>query len=483
MTFSARRIWGSSSTTSTRGRSLTPAPPRPAARRRRSRPGPGSDSTQTRPPFASTKPRTIASPSPSRGGRRIAGARGRTARRSAPARRRDAGPAVDDAHEDRARRRRGRAPRPDGRPSSGPRSRAGWRTRARAARRRRGSAAGRGRSPARRCPGGSATSSTAASDDLLDRAPLRARLGGARLQARQVEQVVDQAREPLGLAGDVGHQLAVLGRATARSSPSAPAAVRIAVSGERRSCETARSSAVLTTSERRSAAVSTTSRCSASRSIAAASMASSAGTTRSRRRSRTAGSRPAGTSSVPSGGSPSTRATRRSSPSHRPQLDRGRRQLERVGEPLRDGGQRLVEARAAQQQPRHLGGQVGLLAALVRLARAHARALGQGAGDQGGDEEDGERDPVLALGDREAARGRDVEEVERERAGQRGRRAEPAAPHRGDEQHGDEVDDAEGDDRRDLGERVDQRGRRRHRERGDGGSDGRRASVRARHEP
>ena len=60
---------------------------------------------------------------------------------------------------------------------------------------------------------------------------------------------------------------------------------------------------------------------------------------------------------------------------------------------------------------------------------------------------------------------------------------EPAAPDRGDEQHGEEVDDAERDDRGDLGQRVDQRGGRRHRERGDGGADGGRAPVRARREP
>jgi hypothetical protein len=46
--------------------------------------------------------------------------------------------------------------------------------------------------------------------DLLDRAPFHARLGRAGLQARHVEQVVDEARQALGLAGDVGHQLAVL---------------------------------------------------------------------------------------------------------------------------------------------------------------------------------------------------------------------------------------------------------------------------------
>ena len=187
--------------------------------------------------------------------------------------------------------------------------------------------------------------------------------------------------------------------------------------------------------------------------------------------------RPAGTSSVPRRGVAQRQGDAALVALDGAQLDRGRRQLERVGQALGDGGQGLVEARAAQQQPRHLGRQVGLLAALLGLARAHARALGQRAGHQRGDEEDAERDPVLALGDREAARRRDVEEVEGQRAGQRRGGAQPAAPDRGDEQHGDEVDDAERDDRGDLGQRVDQRGGRRHRERGDDDADGGRAPV------
>ena len=250
-------------------------------------------------------------------------------------------------------------------------------------------------------------------DHLLDRAPLHARLGPARLQARHVQQVVDQARSrPASPAMSATSSRCSAGDSDAE--PSAPAAVRIAVSGERRSCETARSSAVLSTSERRSALVSTTSRCSASRSTAAPRMASSAGTTRCCRRSRTAGGRPAGTSSVPRG----RRLAQRQGDAalvalDGAQLDRRRAQLERVRQALRDRRQRLVEARAAQQQPRHLGRQVGLLATLA-APRAYGRGpLGQRAGDEGGDEEDDERDPVLALGDREAARRRDVEEVER----------------------------------------------------------------------
>ena len=114
---------------------------------------------------------------------------------------------------------------------------------------------------------------------------------------------------------------------------------------------------------------------------------------------RTLGRAPAGTSSVPERGALAAAAGRRGA--RRPATARSSIAADGSSSAwarrCATRGQRLVEARAAQQQPRHLGGQVGLLAALVRLARADARALGQGAGDEGGDEEDGERDPVLAL--------------------------------------------------------------------------------------
>jgi hypothetical protein len=157
------------------------------------------------------------------------------------------------------------------------------------------------------------------------------------------------------------------------------------------------------------------------------------------------------------------------------QLDRRRRQLERTGQALGDGRQRVVQARSAQQQPRHLGGQVGLLATLLRFARPRPGALGQRARDHRRDEEHDERDPVLALGDREAPGRRDVEEVERERARDRGRDAQPAAPQRRDEQDGEEVDDAERDDRCDLRQRIDERGSDRDGDAGDEGAEPRRA--------
>ena len=83
------------------------------------------------------------------------------------------------------------------------------------------------------------------------------------------------------------------------SEVSPPAAVVIAVSGERRSCETERSTAVLTTFERRRAFVSITCVSSSSRLRAATTSVSSAGTTRSWSASSTAGSASRGTNTVP----------------------------------------------------------------------------------------------------------------------------------------------------------------------------------------
>ena len=83
------------------------------------------------------------------------------------------------------------------------------------------------------------------------------------------------------------------------SEPSPAAAVVIAVSGERRSWDTERRTAVLTTFERRSAFVSITCVSSSSRLRAAATRVSSAGSTRSCRASSTAGSMSRGTMKVP----------------------------------------------------------------------------------------------------------------------------------------------------------------------------------------
>ena len=103
------------------------------------------------------------------------------------------------------------------------------------------------------------------------------------------------------------------------------------------------------------------------------------------------------------------------------------------------------------------GGQVGLLTPALGLASAGAGQFGDGRGDRRRDQEDAQGDVVLGVGDREATGRRGVEEVERQRAGQRRQQPQTQAPVGGDKQHGQHVDDAVGDRRRDLAQRIDQR--------------------------
>ena len=101
---------------------------------------------------------------------------------------------------------------------------------------------------------------------------------------------------------------------------SAVAAVRIAVSGVRRSCETERRTAVFVSSLRRSSAVSTTSAWSSARCSDAASIDCNVGTMRAATRARSDAPRVAGSSRVPilESRSRSANATRRSSPAASP---------------------------------------------------------------------------------------------------------------------------------------------------------------------
>ena len=153
-----------------------------------------------------------------------------------------------------------------------------------------------------------------------------------------------------------------------RGEASASAAATIAVSGERRSCETERRTAVLISSLRRSALVSTTSRVSAlALERGAPAAPSSAGATRSRA---TLGGR--------DGHEQRAEVAERDRRVPLVALDAlehdgGRVDLERVGDPLGGRCQRRVRLRAAEQQLRELGGQVGLAPAPLGLAGARAR--------------------------------------------------------------------------------------------------------------
>jgi hypothetical protein len=89
-------------------------------------------------------------------------------------------------------------------------------------------------------------------------------------------------------------------------------------------------------------------------------------------------------------------------------------------------------------------------------ARARARR-------DGGDDEHGEGDPVLAVGDLQPPGRLDVGVAERDRGGERGADRERRPPQPRDEQDGGDVDDAERHRRRRLLERVEHRGRQRDR--------------------
>ena len=88
-------------------------------------------------------------------------------------------------------------------------------------------------------------------------------------------------------------------------------------------------------------------------------------------------------------------------------------------------------------------------------ARRRAASARLRRGDRD-DEEDAQRDPVLAVGDREAPGRRDVEPVERRARSRRSWRCPSPRPRRSRQQHAEQVDDAERDRRGDLLERVEQ---------------------------
>ena len=237
---------------------------------------------------------------------------------------------------------------------------------------------------------------------------------------------------------------------------SVPAAVRIAVTGVRRSWETERSTAVFISSLRRSAAVSTISARRLSRWTAAARIEDSAGTTRSRARSRSAGDTPAGSSSAPIVSPPAR------SGSSAAASDGGAspRRIDAEGVPSACASRSAAGTSAscktlgAEQQLRELACQRGLTAALVELTRARTRELGDQTDHDRDRGEGREADPVAPVAEREVTGRRQVEEVERGGAQDRRREPEGEAPEDRHDEHRQQVEDAERLDRRDVLERV-----------------------------
>ena len=128
-------------------------------------------------------------------------------------------------------------------------------------------------------------------------------------------------------------------------------------------------------------------------------------------------------------------------------LEHGRQAATNEPERVRHGGTR-------QEQLRHLGCQVSLGSASFSLGGAVASQLTHPARRERSDEERSQRNPVAAVGDREPADRRKVEEVERRRAQQRRRDPEPYAPKCRHDDDAEHVHHAEGGDSRELLEGI-----------------------------
>ena len=110
---------------------------------------------------------------------------------------------------------------------------------------------------------------------------------------------------------------------------------------------------------------------------------------------------------------------------------------------------------ALEQRAGDLGEQRRLARAALGLGLAAARAGGEPADDDGSDEVDGERDPVLGVGEPEGVLRRQEEPVESEHARDGDRQRVGEAEEHGDGQDGEDVEDAEAEHRREGLERED----------------------------
>jgi hypothetical protein len=146
-----------------------------------------------------------------------------------------------------------------------------------------------------------------------------------------------------------------------------------------------------------------------------------------------------------------------------PELDRRRGHRERFRDPARGGAQGGAGVRAGEELAREGGGQVGLAAASLGLELAAARELGHGADHGRNRHEGGERDPVTVIGEGELAERREMEVIEGGGTEQRREDTEEEPPVGRDEQDGDQVDDAERQDRRHRLQGIDEESGRRHR--------------------
>ncbi len=264
--------------------------------------------------------------------------------------------------------------------------------------------------------------------------------------------------------------------AVSESAPSACPAATTAVNGVRRSWETARSRAVLMSSDRRSAAVSTRSACMASRRWAMATSASSVGTTWVRSRCSVSGGRLAGTSSVaicsPSTPRSASAVRRRSADPGAgwpaPAAPAGTGSIAAELSPSASATRRAALPRAACVSSPSSSSWASAAARSASARRRSASSARERASS------------ASALANNatimNAARATQLrpstivnlpvggmwKKLNAARTEQRGEQSQRDAPVGGDEQHRRQVDHAEGHHRRDLAQEVDGQGRQRH---------------------
>ena len=115
----------------------------------------------------------------------------------------------------------------------------------------------------------------------------------------------------------------------------------------------------------------------------------------------------------------------------------------------------VVERRSLQELRGDVCEQRRLVLPLLRLGGLPSPARSELADDDGGDEVDGKRDPVLSVRERERVERLEEEEVEGEHARDGDRDRVSHAPDDGDRQHGEDVERTEAEDGRPRVEKRD----------------------------
>ena len=147
-------------------------------------------------------------------------------------------------------------------------------------------------------------------------------------------------------------------------------------------------------------------------------------------------------------------------PAPRVELDRRPARAEHRPDARGNPAQLALDVLVLEQSDGHVREQRRLALALLGLRRAPARTRREAADDDRGDEVDPEHDPVLGVAERKRVPRRQEEPVEREHAGDRDGNRVRKTPDDRHREHGEQVEHAEAEYRRDRPQPEDQARRR-----------------------